>query len=333
MNRALPAGFPTRRQLRRFIADAALRILDEAVVRGSRLYLERVEGLHVRWCLSTSSSIAGTARWLTLRPAARTLFSIGPGMPPPDSSLAGKAALITGAERGIGRAIASALLEAGAVVGITALPASEDRARLTARELDPSGLQARAYVLDVRSTESIAEALRRFITDYERLDVLVNNAGVRLVSSSLSMEEQAWDNVLAVNLRGVFFCAQQAASYMQSAGGAIVNVSSQLGLVASKDRAAYCASKAAVIHLTRALALDWAPYRIRVNAVAPGTTRTQDANVAGDPTAAVDLLVRTPLGRPIEPYEVAAAVHYLASPMATAVTGHTLVVDGGWTLS
>jgi 2-dehydro-3-deoxy-D-gluconate 5-dehydrogenase len=252
----------------------------------------------------------------------------------PPNAFDGKVALITGGAGAIGRATARALLDAGAAaVAIAVLPEEAEQARRVVDELDATGTRVRPYDLDVRSTASIDSAVNVVCSDFERLDLLVNGAGVRAVASSLEMNEAEWDDVVSVNLRGVFFCAQAAARRMRAGGGAIVNIASQLGLVAAKDRAAYGASKAGVIHLTRSLALDWAPYSIRVNAVAPGPTRGPATPVAQDAQSAVEFLSRMPLGRPIEPEEVAHAIVYLSGPHAAATTGQTLVLDGGWTLS
>lgn len=250
-----------------------------------------------------------------------------------DHSLEGRAALVTGGTSGIGLAIARRLLGRGATVGVTALPEHATAAADLVRQMDPSGRRLRAYGLDVRSSASVAQVVDEFSTEVGGFDLLVNNAGVRLVVPSLDMAEDAWDDLVSVNLRGVFLCSQAAARQMLEGGGAIVNISSQLGIVAARDRAAYCASKAAVIHLTRALALDWAPHGIRVNAVAPGPTHTEATGVAPDAESALDFLSRMPLGRPIEPDDVASAVVYLAAPESRAITGHTIVVDGGWTLA
>jgi NAD(P)-dependent dehydrogenase (short-subunit alcohol dehydrogenase family) len=242
-------------------------------------------------------------------------------------------ALVTGSTSGIGRVIAQVLVDAGATVGVTALPDRVDRATATAAELDPTGRRARAYGLDVRSVESIDSAFAAFEDDLGPVSLLVNNAGVRLVAPSITTGEADWDEVMSVNVRGVFFCAQAAARRMKDrGGGAIVNVASQLGAVVSRDRAAYSTSKAAVMHLTRALALDWAPYGIRVNGVAPGPTQTSSMPVGSDPESALEFLTRMPLGRPIDPAEVAHAVLYLAGSHAAATTGQTLILDGGWTL-
>ena len=247
-------------------------------------------------------------------------------------SFEGRVALITGSTGGIGRAAAELLLESGARVAVTALPLEHEIASRTALELDPSGDRVRAYPLDVRSGSVIQSVVNQVREDFGGLDVLVNNAGVRLVASSLSTTEDEWDELAEVNLKGLFFCCQAAAGHMRKAGGSIINISSQLGLVVAKDRAAYCATKAAVIHLTKALALDWAPYGIRVNAVAPGATHTPSTTIAHSREEAIDLLCRLPLGRPIEPEDVARAIAFLASSHSEAMTGQTLAVDGGWTL-
>lgn len=194
-------------------------------------------------------------------------------------------------------------------------------------------MDARAYTIDVRSSDSIRDTINQIQADFGQLDILVNNAGVRLVTPSLTLDESEWDDVLTTNARGVFLCSQAAAHHMRGRGGVIINIASQLGIVAAYDRAAYCASKAAVLHLTRALALDWARYGIRVNAVAPGPVNTPSLSVGATSQDAIDFLTRMPLGRPIQPTEVAEAASFLASPSVGAITGHILVVDGGWTLA
>jgi NAD(P)-dependent dehydrogenase (short-subunit alcohol dehydrogenase family) len=194
-------------------------------------------------------------------------------------------------------------------------------------------VDARAYTIDVRSSDSIRDTINQVQADFGQLDILVNNAGVRLVTPSLALDEREWDDVLNTNVRGVFLCSQAAAHHMRGRGGVIINIASQLGIVAAYDRAAYCASKAAVLHLTRALALDWARYGIRVNAVAPGPVNTPSLSVGATSQDAIDFLTRMPLGRPIRPHEVAEAAGFLASPSVEAITGHVLVVDGGWTLA
>ena len=173
--------------------------------------------------------------------------------------------------------------------------------------------------------------------------MLVNNAGIRLRKPALEITESEWDAVLAVNLKGMFFCAQAAVRHMLAQNcseGRIINIASQLGIVALPDRAPYCASKGGVISLTRALALEWVMQGITVNAIAPGPTETpmtQDTNPLtgsrshGDRDETTVLEYSLPVRRRLDPDEIVGAAIYLASPAASAVNGHTLVVDAGWT--
>lgn len=164
------------------------------------------------------------------------------------------------------------------------------------------------------------------------LDILVNNAGVNIPQPALEVTEEAWDTVLDTNLKGAFFTAQAAATLMRERGGRIVNVASQNGVVAYPRRAAYCSAKAGMVNLTRLLAIEWAPHRILVNAVAPTFIETELTQVTlADPELRADILSRIPLGHLGVPDDVAAAVVFLASDEARMITGHTLLVDGGWT--
>ncbi|HYO30148.1 MAG TPA: SDR family oxidoreductase, partial [Thermomicrobiales bacterium] len=163
-------------------------------------------------------------------------------------------------------------------------------------------------------------------------DLPVNTAGINVRQAAIEVTEEAWDAVLDTNLKGLFFVAQRVGRRMRDqepAGGAIVNVSSIMGLAGYKDRAAYCSSKAGVVNLSRVLAFEWAPCNIRVNALCPTFVMTpMTAPLLSDPVAGGDLLARTPLGRFAEPADVAQAALYLAT--APMVTGHALAVDGGW---
>jgi NAD(P)-dependent dehydrogenase (short-subunit alcohol dehydrogenase family) len=183
--------------------------------------------------------------------------------------------------------------------------------------------------------KSISDATDRVVADFGRLDILVSNAGVRVRRPALEVTEDEWDEVIDTNLKGVFFCAQAAAKVMIDQGsGRIINISSQLALVARENRVAYCASKAGVANMTRALALEWARYGITVNAIGPGPTETPgllDADTQTDDELQRDLAAHMPLGRRMQPEELVGAAVYLASPSASATTGHLLIVDGGWT--
>jgi 2-deoxy-D-gluconate 3-dehydrogenase len=241
--------------------------------------------------------------------------------------LDGKRAFVTGASRGLGRAIAAALAERGAQVAIGELPERFGDAESVAREMG-----AVAVPLDVRDVASTRAAVDRAAESLGGLDVLVNNAGVNVPQKAVDVTEEMWDKVLDTNLKGVFFASQAAERHMRTRGGRIVNIASQNGVVAYPRRAAYCSAKAGVVNLTRLLALEWAPFKINVNAVAPTFIETElTALTLSDPALRADVLSRIPLGHLGTPDDVAAAVVFLASDEARMVTGHTLLVDGGWT--
>ena len=253
----------------------------------------------------------------------------------PGLSLDGRVALVTGSARGIGSALAIGLAQAGADVAVSDIPDHLDAARSVQHQIEDLGCQSGTYELDVLDLCGIRAAIEGVVNDFGRLDVLVNNAGLRIPKPALEVTEVDWDAVIDTNLKGVFFCAQAAARPMiDQGGGRIINISSQMALTASKNRAAYCASKAGVANLTRALALEWIEYGITVNAIGPGPTTTPGM-LAADTRSLLeveqDLAIRMPLGRRIEPEELVGAAIYLASPSAGATTGHLLIVDGGWT--
>ncbi|MGI8914607.1 MAG: SDR family NAD(P)-dependent oxidoreductase [Chloroflexota bacterium] len=251
----------------------------------------------------------------------------------PSMQVTDQVALVTGAGSGIGRAIALALAEAGAHVVTTELPEQLARAVLVSDQIRGMGRRSLALPLDVTDVPSIGPFVATVQRELGRLDLLVNNAGVQVARPALDVSEDDWDRVLDVNLRGVFFCAQAAGRVMVAQRhGRIINVASQNGVVGYFNRAAYCAAKAGVVNLTRVLAIEWAPYNVLVNAVAPTFVRTpMGERTLSDPAVRDDILRRIPLGRVAEPEDVVGAVVYLGSPAAAMVTGHTLLVDGGWT--
>jgi 2-deoxy-D-gluconate 3-dehydrogenase len=220
-------------------------------------------------------------------------------------------------------------------VALTELPGKEALAAETVDAIREAGGEAVALPLDVRDLASIQARIDDAVAAFDRLDILVNNAGLNVRQAAFDVTEEAWDAVLDVNLKGLFFVAQRAGRAMrdqQPQGGCIVNVASIMGLVGYKDRAAYCASKGGVVNLSRVLAFEWAPFNIRVNALCPTFVMTpMTAPLLNDPIAGGDLLARTPLGRFADPEDVADAILWLASPGARMVTGVALPVDGGWT--
>jgi len=251
----------------------------------------------------------------------------------PDFSLEGQIALVTGAARGLGRAISLALADAGADVAL-GLRRVEDAEDLAA-EITAMGRRSMRVQMDVLDRAQITSAVDAIVESFGGVDILVNNAG--LGPPEVPVEdatEQDFDLTFDLNVKGLFFTSQAVARVMIGQGsGKIVNLSSQAGFIALPGEAIYCASKAAVSHLTKCLAVEWGRYGINVNAVAPTFIKTPGtAPALSDPDFAADVLERIAgLHRVGEPVDVAGAVVYLASPASSLVTGTTLMVDGGWT--
>lgn len=254
-------------------------------------------------------------------------------MPPSLFDLTDRKAIVTGGGRGLGRAIAVGLAQFGADVAIV----SRTRAELdeTARLIAGTGRQYLVFPADVSKKEDIDKVVEQVVSQWGRLDILVNNAGVDAAQPAIDYKEEDWDFVIDVNLKGYFLFAQAAARVMKQQGaGTIVNNSSINGSVAIKNIVAYNASKGGVNMLTRTLALEWAPYNIRVNAIAPAYMEAIMPGAASQHDEAKERSIRelTPLGRRGKSEELVGPVVFLASDASSYVTGEVLMVDGGWTI-
>ena len=243
--------------------------------------------------------------------------------------LQGQVALVTGASRGIGAAIATTLAEAGVDVAITA----RDTASLheTASQIAAMDRRCLPVACEVTDTASVNAAVTQVEATLGPIAILVNNAGVNIPRLALDATEAQWDTILDTNLKGAFLCAQHVGRMMvDRRSGRIVNISSAAGLIPALERVAYCSSKAGLIMLTRVLALEWAQYGITVNAVAPTFVETELAAQTLNRPGVREYWERTiPLGRIATTDDVAAAVRYLVSPEASFITGEVLSVDGG----
>jgi len=239
-----------------------------------------------------------------------------------------RVAVVTGGANGIGLASALLLSQAGAKVVI--LDRDGDQARKAAAQ---AGASAVAHALDVTDESQVDAVFARIAAEQGGVDILVNNAGIAIRRPALELSIADWSAVVAVNMTGAFLCARAAARSMPSSGGSIVNTASTMGLSGGGvyPNISYQTTKGALVNMTRALAVEWAPRRIRVNAVAPTWTKTGlIASLREQPDVMKKIEAMTPLGRLAEPEEIAMAILYLASPAASMVTGHVLAVDGGF---
>lgn len=246
--------------------------------------------------------------------------------------LSGRVALVTGASRGLGRAMAKGLAKAGADLVLCAR--NEQDLLSAAEEIRGMGSKALAIQVDVLSSESVERMVETALDGMGRIDILVNNAGVNIRKPVVELQEAEWDTVLDTNLKGYFLVGRAVGKQMiAQRGGKVINVASILGSVGLPNQVAYASSKGGVIQMTKVMALEWASYHINVNAIAPTYFETPlVAALRNDPERYRFIVERTPMGRWGQPEELEGVVVFLASRASDFITGQTIFVDGGWTI-
>ena len=249
----------------------------------------------------------------------------------PDFDLTGMVAMVTGAGRGIGYQIALALAKYGADLVVCSRTVSE--LEKVGKEIEKLGRRVLIKRIDVRRIPEVHSLVEDAVKAFDHIDIFVNNAGINIPQWAVDVTEEAWDNIMDINLKGLFFVAQAVGKVMiQQKKGKIINVSSQAGSVGLLRRAAYCTSKGGINLLTKVLAIEWAPHNIKVNAIAPTFIETPMTQPMFQDKSFRDyVLGNISLGRLGKPEDVVGAVIYLASEASDLVTGHVLLIDGGWT--
>ncbi|MFN8373881.1 MAG: SDR family oxidoreductase [Anaerolineae bacterium] len=247
-------------------------------------------------------------------------------------SLEGKRALVTGAGRGIGQAIALAFAQAGADVALVSRTASE--LQQTADGVKAAGRTAATLAVDLRDRGAPAQVVDSAVQVLGGLDILVTSSGTIVRKPAFELTEDDWANVVGLNLKARFFLAKAAALHMRESGGVMIHIASLSAFFGVPNQMAYVAGNGGIAAMTRAQAVEWADYPIRVNAIAPGTIETkQTETLLSNPDMRASRLAKIPLNRLGKPEDIAGAALFLASPAASGITGGVLVVDGGWLAS
>jgi NAD(P)-dependent dehydrogenase (short-subunit alcohol dehydrogenase family) len=246
--------------------------------------------------------------------------------------LTGKTALVTGASKGLGRAMALGLAKAGCDLALCARDA--EGLRETRAATEALGIRAETFAMDVLRRESVGQAVNAVVASFGKIDVLVNNAGVNVRKTTLDLSEEEWDRVLDTNLKGYFLVAQAVGRHMVARRcGKVINISSIFGAVGMSNQLAYASSKGGVVQMTKVMAIEWAPHNVNVNAIGPTYFETPlVATLRDDPERFRFINERTPMGRWGQPEELEGTVVFLASKASDFITGQTIYVDGGWTV-
>jgi NAD(P)-dependent dehydrogenase (short-subunit alcohol dehydrogenase family) len=246
--------------------------------------------------------------------------------------LTGKVALVTGASKGLGKALAGGLAKAGADLALCAR--NLDELQQTKNEMEQLEVRAEIFQMDVLNKGSIQEAVLSALEIFKQIDILVNNAGINVRKPVLEIQEAEWDQVLNTNLKGYFLVAQAVVPNMiERQKGKVINMASILGAVGLENQSPYASSKGGVIQLTKVMALEWARHNITVNAIGPTYFETPlVAALRNDPERFRFINERTPMGRWGQPEELEGTVIFLASKASDFITGQTIFVDGGWTI-
>jgi dehydrogenase/reductase SDR family protein 4 len=246
-------------------------------------------------------------------------------------SLAGRAAVVTGGRRGIGRAIALALAEAGADVALGDRVVDDCELEAVAAEVKKMGRRSLAVQADITRKADVDSLVQKTLAEFGAIDILVNNAAMNIRAPLLELNEEGWDKVIDTDLKGYYLCSQAAAKIMvKQKRGNIINIASTAAMYTAPEMGAYCIAKAGVVMLTRILAVELAQYNIRVNAVAPSMVKTKFSQpLWADPKTLKEIEAGIPLGRMAEPSDIVGSVLFLASEASAYITGHTIVVDGG----
>ena len=247
-----------------------------------------------------------------------------------DFRLTNKVALVTGAARGIGNAIARLFAEKGADIILVDIL---DEVREASASISKFGRKGLPLVADISATENVKRAVEAGIREFGKIDILVNNAGVVYLDDAENLPEEQWDKTIAVNLKAPFIMAQTVGREMiKRTGGKIINIASQTGIVAVDKHVAYCTSKAGIIGLTKVLALEWAEFKINVNAISPTVVLTELGKKAWAGEIGEAMKMKIPMKRFGYPEEIAAVALFLASDAANMITGENIVIDGGYTI-